>query len=187
MCTLPTKRVTKQILPSESPGGENLLEGLTFFCPKLAYQGFIWEAAKKKKNSRVIFDLQLVCGWGADLVLNGIQVKCDGRHQNYDVFLLSPWQLSSQQPFFFRLKTKRSWHSRSNRFVFSWHIPSWSNSFFDKINYPQRDPGLSIIKKESWDGNKEEESVIWWSILLFIFCPVNTIAVRAMSLSWCIN
>ena len=48
MCTLPTKRVTKQIPPSESPGGENLLEGLTFFCPKLAYQGFIREAAKKK-------------------------------------------------------------------------------------------------------------------------------------------
>lgn len=60
MCTLPTKRMTKQIPPPESPGGENLLEGLTFFCPKLADQGFIWEAAKK--NSRVIFDLQLVCG-----------------------------------------------------------------------------------------------------------------------------
>lgn len=48
MCTLPTKRMTKQMPPPASPGGENLLEGLTFFCPKLADQGFIWEAAKKK-------------------------------------------------------------------------------------------------------------------------------------------
>ena len=162
----------------------------TFLEPKLMTDFFSNQSiakSSKKKNSRVIFDLQLVCGWGADLVLNGIQVKCDGKTSKLWCLSSVPMTTIISAAIFFILKTKHSWHSRSNRFVFSWHIPSWSNSFFDKINYPQRDPGLSTIKKESWDGNKEEESVIWWSILLFIFSPVNTIAVRAMSLSQCIN
>ena len=61
MCTLPTKRMTKQMPPPASPGGENLLEGLTFFCPKLADQGFIWEAAKKK-----ILEWFLTSSWYVD-------------------------------------------------------------------------------------------------------------------------